>query len=224
MALASSHNTKHLKQPQFRAQTAPPGAAPPKQSSNHLETAQFRTETAPSEAVPPKSEEDVKAKENHVAEPQFRAQTAPPGAAPPMLLRCIIISWCDERTDLFRTAAEREKWEAVTCNDLGQFMRNIFRFKYPLTIVDLPSVFSAEHNEVREATVRSRAVSDSLLVVSVLDSTEEVEIWARQLGAWTHLPGETNLSGLELIFREARLALAQQETKVLVEKVDVDSK
>lgn len=179
---ASSQTTSnHLAKAQLRMQVALPGAASPGTASSHLE------------------------------ESQHRVRTTECGAAPPGLLRCIIISWSAKRADFFRTAAESESWETVVCCDIGQFMRNIFRLKFPLTIVDLPEASASDYGDLCNATERSRAVSDSLLVVSVADEAREVEIWARQLGAWAHLPGALNPAGLEMIFREACQALARRE-------------
>lgn len=175
-------------------------------ATNHLKNTQLRTKTAPSEAASPKSNLD------HLQETQLRATTAPRGVAPPTLLRCIIVSWSDQRAEFFRSAAENESWETVVCSETGEFMRNLFRLKFPLTIVDLPQPDSEDYEAMRHATERTRSVSDSLLVVSVFDESQEDEIWSRQLGAWAHLPGASNATGLEMIFREAREALARQES------------
>jgi len=130
--------------------------------------------------------------------------------APPGLLRCLVVSWSDQRAELFRAAAESEAWQAIVCRDVGQFVRNIFRLKVPLTIVDLPRSDATSYTELREAAARSRDVSKSLLVVSAAQAGAADELWARQLGAWAHLPEASDPAGLELVFREARKALARQ--------------
>jgi len=130
--------------------------------------------------------------------------------APPGLLRCLVVSWSDQRAELFRAAAESEAWQAIVCRDVGQFTRNLFRLKIPLTIVDLPRSDTAGYGELRDATARSRDVSKSLLVVSVAQATAADELWARQLGVWAHLPEASDPSGLEMVFREARKAIARQ--------------
>lgn len=175
-------------------------------TSDHLVEAPLQTQVALPKATSPD------AISSHLEESQHRVRTTERVAAPPGLLRCIIISWSAKRADFFRAAAESESWETVVCGDIGQFMRNTFRLKFPLTIVDLPEANASDYGDLRNATERSRAVSDSLLVVSVVDEAQDVEIWARQLGAWAHLPGALNPAGLEMIFREARQALARQET------------
>jgi len=130
--------------------------------------------------------------------------------APPGLLRCLVVSWSDQRAELFRAAAESEAWQAIVCRDVGQFIHNSFRLKVPLTIVDLPRSDATGYTELREATTRSREVSDSLLVVSAAQTEAADELWARQLGVWAHLPEASDSTGLELVFREARKALARQ--------------
>ena len=130
--------------------------------------------------------------------------------APPGLLRCLVVSWSEQRAELFRTAAESEAWQAIVCRDVGQFIRNVFREKVPLTIVDLPRSDMAGFEELRDAATRSREVSKSLLVVSVAQATVADELWARQLGVWAHLPEASHQDGLEMVFREARQAIARQ--------------
>lgn len=111
---------------------------------------------------------------------------------------------------MLRLAAENESWQAIVCCDVGQFMRGVFKLKVPLTFVDLPAPGDGIYADLREATERSREVSKSLLVVSVAQGNEADELWARQLGVWTHLPEATDPQGLEMVFREARKALARQ--------------
>jgi len=89
-------------------------------------------------------------------------------------------------------------------------MRHVFRLKVPLTIVDLPRSDAPGYTALREAATHSRDVSKSLLVVSVAQTSAVDELWARQLGVWTHLPEVSDPAGLEMVFREARKALARQ--------------
>jgi len=145
-----------------------------------------------------------------LAAPQGERQVPRRAMAPPGLLRCLVVSWSDQRAELFRSAAESEAWQAVVCQDMGQFMRQVFRMKFPLTIVDLPPPDADGYSELREAAARSREVSKSLLVVSVAQASANDELWARQLGVWAHLPEASDSAGLEMVFREARKALARQ--------------
>jgi len=126
------------------------------------------------------------------------------------MLRCLVVSWSEQRAELFRAAAENEAWQAIVCRDVGQFIRNFFRQNVPLTIVDLPRSDAAGYTELKEAAARSLEVSKSLLVVSVAQTGAADELWARQLGVWAHLPEVSDPAGLEMVFREARKAVAKQ--------------
>jgi len=145
-----------------------------------------------------------------LAVPQDERRVPEHAVAPPGLLRCLVVSWSVERAELFRAAAESEAWQAMVCQDMGQFMRHVFRLKVPLTIVDLPRSDAAGYAELREAAARSRDASKSLLVVSVAQTSPADELWARQLGVWAHLPEASDPAGLEMVFREARKAIARQ--------------
>jgi hypothetical protein len=89
-------------------------------------------------------------------------------------------------------------------------MRNSFRLKAPLAIVDLPQSEFSDYFTLRKAAERSRELSDSLLIVTLERDSPEDEHWARQLGVWAHLSGAVESAGLELVFKEARQALARQ--------------
>jgi len=150
------------------------------------------------------------ASQGEISLPQGKKLVPQHALAPPGLLRCLVVSWSDQRAELFRSAAESEAWQAIVCRDVGQFVRSFFRLKVPLTIVDLPCPDASGYAELREAAARSRDVSKSLLVVSVAQASAADELWARQLGVWAHLPEASDPSGLEMVFREARQALARQ--------------
>ena len=135
--------------------------------------------------------------------------------APPGLLRCLVFSWSERRTNVLRMAAEAEAWEAIACRDSNQFLRNVFEQRVPLTLVDLPEQSTAHFEEMREAAARARGASDSLLVISVAKGNAEDEIWARQLGIWSYLPEVSRQEGWETVFRDARQALARQASTYL---------
>ena len=129
----------------------------PNQNSSHLENAQLQTKTAPSGVVPPKTAW------SHLQKTPHRAQTAPPDAVSPKLLRCVIASWSEQRADFIRKAAETESWETLVCHDSKKLLQSVFRMKFPLMFVDLPGADSDNYDGFRNATVRSCAVSKSLL-------------------------------------------------------------
>lgn len=130
----------------------------------------------------------------------------------PGMLQCLVMSWSELRTQLLRSAAENEDWQAVVCRDVNEFVRRVFQLNTPLTIVDLPKSDSTAYAGLCKAATRARDINDSLLVVCGTNGNTKEEVWARQLGAWTYLPAATDLAGLEMVFGEARKALARKSS------------
>jgi len=130
----------------------------------------------------------------------------------PDLLRCLVLSWSEMRANGLRSAAENEQWRAIVCKDVDQFLRSVFQLNVPLTVVDLPHSDAAGYAKMRKAVTSACGASDSLLVVCGTEREMAEEVWARQLGVWTYLPGASGLSGLELIFEEARQAIARRSS------------
>jgi len=128
----------------------------------------------------------------------------------PGLLRCLVLSWSDQRAQLLLTAAENEAWQTVVCKDVHDYVRKLFQLDVPLTVVDLPGEGSANYGKLREAVTQSVHINDSLLIVCSVGGNPAEELWARQLGVWSYLPGANDRTGLETIFCEARKALAKQ--------------
>jgi hypothetical protein len=129
-------------------------------------------------------------------------------AAPPRLLRCLIVSPTSERRRLIRAAAESQAWDAIVCRDAGEFLRTAFKRLVPLMVVDLPRKSSRHYRELCDAAERARQPG-TLLVVAGADEEHAGEIWARQLGVWSYLSQANTQRGFELIFSEARRALAR---------------
>jgi hypothetical protein len=133
----------------------------------------------------------------------------------PDLLRCLVLTWSEGRAELLRSAASNECWQATVNVDVREFLRNVFLLRVPLTFVDLPDEKYRNYPTLREAAERAKDLSDSLIVVCGMghgpptDRAAE-ELWARQLGAWAYLPGDNGLAGLELIFGDARKAVANK--------------
>ena len=142
--------------------------------------------------------------------PAGKVQTPVRVLAPPGLLRCLILSWSDQRAKRFQSAAEREAWEAIVCSGAGIFLQYVFQHKIPLTLVDLPQVELDSYAELRNATAKVCAVSDSLLIVCGARENENEETWARQLGVWAYVPNVARPTEFDSVFVEARKALAQQ--------------
>lgn len=130
----------------------------------------------------------------------------------PDLLQCLVVSWSDQRSQLLQSVAEDESWQAKVCGDVQEFLRSVFQLDVPLTIVDLPPRGTATYANLREMATQTCGLNRSLLVVCGSENDSDEELWVRQLGAWAYLPAATDLSGLRMVFAEARKALAKQST------------
>jgi hypothetical protein len=130
--------------------------------------------------------------------------------APPGLLRCLILSWSDQRAQRLKQAAERETWEVIACSGPGKFLQYVFREKVPLTLVDLPAVDGDSYSELKNVTVKAQEVSESLLVICGAKENEIEEKWARELGVWAYVSEASHPKDFDWLFVEARKALAQQ--------------
>jgi hypothetical protein len=133
----------------------------------------------------------------------------------PDLLRCLVLTWSEGRAELLRSAANNESWQPTVNIDIREFLRNVFLLRVPLTFVDLPDVKIQSYAALRDAAQRAKDLSDSLIVIcgvggGTTDHRVAEELWARQLGAWAYLPGDNGLPGLELIFGDARKAVANK--------------
>ena len=150
--------------------------------------------------------------EVNVELPQGKQQPPVQAFVLPGLLRCLIVSWSDQRAELLRAAAESTSWETIVEQDVSQFLRHVFQLRVPLTIVDLPVSGDSGYERIRTAASRVCDVNDSLLVICGATKNSSEELWARELGVWTYLPEASDLSGLEFVFSEARKAIARQSS------------
>jgi hypothetical protein len=141
--------------------------------------------------------------------PRVESTTAAGLAAPPRLLRCLVVSASATRRKLIRAAAESEAWEAIVCRDAGEFLRTAFKRCVPLMIVDLPGEESADYWALRDAASAARQISTALVAVAGYGIRDGEELWARQLGAWTYLSEAHTQRGFELVFSDARTAVAR---------------
>lgn len=135
--------------------------------------------------------------------------------APPGLLQCLMLSWSDRRVRLIREAAESESWEAIVCADPMQFVRTLFQQSMPLALVDLPPAHLDAYQDFRNIAERVRDISKSLMIVSVAEGNATDEVWARQLGVWSYLPEMSQQKGWEVVFQDARQAVARQASVYL---------
>jgi hypothetical protein len=137
----------------------------------------------------------------------------------PDLLRCLVITWSSERADLLRLAAESQSWQPTVHLEIAEFLRSLFLLRVPLTFVDLPAQEASSYSLLKQAADRAVEFDKSLVVVCGACGCPTEESWARQLGVWAYLPGSEELAGLELMFGDARQAVAQRALSL----VELDS-
>jgi hypothetical protein len=142
--------------------------------------------------------------------PEGKTNAPPRTLVLPDLLRCLVLTWSEGRAELLRSAASNESWQATVNIDVREFLRNLYVLRVPLTFVDLPDADTKSYSLLKEAAQRTSELGSSLVVICGLGGNPTEEIWARQLGAWAYLPGDNGLSGLELVFGDARKAVANQ--------------
>ena len=133
----------------------------------------------------------------------------------PDLLRCLVLTWSEDRSEFCASAAKNESWQATVNIDVREFLRNVFLLRAPLTFVDLPDAKIQSYSVVHDAAERAKELSDSLIVICGVTGANaehyaKEELWARQLGSWAYLPGDNGLAGLEFIFGDARKAIANK--------------
>ena len=128
----------------------------------------------------------------------------------PDLLRCLVLTWSESRADLLRAAARNESWQPTVNISAGEFLRNVFLLRVPLTFIDLPDTEHLTYADWQTVAERSKELSDSLVVVCGVSGDPVEELWARQLGAWAYLPGDGGQVGLEMVFGDARKAVANK--------------
>ena len=141
--------------------------------------------------------------------PRAESTAAAGRGAPPRLLRCLVVSASASRRRLIRAAAECQAWDAMVCRDAGEFLRAAFKRSMPLVIVDLPGEESPDYWALRDATSRVKQITSALVTVAGFGVHDGEELWARQLGVWSYLSEAHTQRGFEVIFSEARTALAR---------------
>lgn len=149
---------------------------------------------------------------NPVLAPRVESTSGGARSAPPRLLRCLVVSSVAARRRLIRSAAEQQTWDAIVCRDAGEFLRAAFKRSVPLVVVDLPAEDSPDYAALRDATAHAKQITSALLVVA--GANEREELWARKLGAWSYLSESHSQRGFELVFSEARAAIARTETEI----------
>ena len=131
----------------------------------------------------------------------------------PSMLHCLMLTWRDERIGLLRAAAENASWDSTVNLDVHDFLRNLFRLRVPLTLVDMPPWKSKHYVGLQRAAGHAAEIGNSQVIICGNEDLREEELWARGLGVWAYLPGDSGPTGLEYVFSDARQALAKSAMK-----------
>jgi hypothetical protein len=121
---------------------------------------------------------------------------------------CLIVSPDAGHRKQFSQAADSSGWKTFATADPHEALQYMCRNLFKLIVLDFQEFAQPETNtqieNYRSLAEYIRWIGGSLLVINgpEKDSSlhaESVELWARQLGAWTYLPGgfpKSNLSDL----------------------------
>ncbi len=133
------------------------------------------------------------------------------------LFQCVIVTGNRSWGDRIVCDAAREGWDARLLEQPAEANRAIALHRVPLVIVRLLPQSASEGQQYRTFTESlARSTYETLLVVCTEESDPGDELWARQLGAWTYLPGVDLESDIGLVCREAKVVV---EKKARVEAV-----
>lgn len=120
------------------------------------------------------------------------------------LMLCMVVSSDRYRMRLFDRAAEDQGWETVLAVDPEEAMQIATRERLRLAIVDLQSATPTTDAAYRRFVEWLLRKQQPLVVVCGKEDDPGVEIWSRQLGVWTFLPGVDEQTDLALVYGEAR--------------------
>ena len=127
-------------------------------------------------------------------------------------LQCLVVAAEPARGALWTSAAHDAGWKTMVSHDAVTARRHAERTLFRLAIVDLQGAEldgQTNGDAFRPLVERLAASSDLLLAVCGREGDADLEIWARQLGAWLFLPGLPDVTNLVEICAEA-LQLARR--------------
>lgn len=121
---------------------------------------------------------------------------------------CLIVSATPEHQDMFCQAALSRGWETCATSDPHEALKFMCRNSIKLALIDFQEVSETNSESYRNLAEYIKWVGGVLLVVNgpVNDSQFEdssMELWARQLGAWSYLPGIVPQSDLSELCEQA---------------------
>lgn len=118
-------------------------------------------------------------------------------------LSCMVVSDNSELCDLLQDAAGRVGWKVDLFADATTAKKAARRSRFRLALIDVSQGSPSLSHVGHDLCCSFAKQKGNLLVVCGQEGDPEIEIWARSVGAWVHLAGPGNLSGLTTIFREA---------------------
>lgn len=119
---------------------------------------------------------------------------------------CLLLAADAGRRDRLSRSARDAGWRVVECGTAREASRQHNRWLTQLTAVDLVASNDEARRSVHEFAEAARS-DDRLLIVSDEPGSPEVELWARQSGAWAYVPSPDFGEGLTELFASA-LAIA----------------
>jgi len=120
----------------------------------------------------------------------------------------LIVSPCKQHQEQFSRAAVTRGWKTFTTSDPHEALKLMCRNSFKMAVLDFQDVAqlenSAQLENYRSLAEYIRWIGGVLLVINgpVQDSPvrdDSTELWARELGSWSYLPGvlpQSDLSDL----------------------------
>jgi len=120
---------------------------------------------------------------------------------------CLIVSAKHEHQNIFSQAAIARGWETFVTADPHEALKFMCRNSIKLAVIDFQDV-SEGFDNFRSLAEYIKWVGGVLLVINgpeqdSLPQDASVELWARQLGSWSYLPGILPQSDLSELCEQA---------------------
>jgi hypothetical protein len=97
---------------------------------------------------------------------------------------CLVVSGDAVRRRRFEAAAELRGWAGCVAPENSEDLGPACESDFDLVVVDVATPFGDRVNDAVEIAEEMAAQPDTLLVVCGTPDDIDVELWARQLGAW----------------------------------------
>jgi hypothetical protein len=125
---------------------------------------------------------------------------------------CLIVSPMPEHQQQFSRAAVANGWKSFATSDPHEALKLMCRNSFKMAVLDLQNVAEltdmAQLENYRSLAEYIRWVGGVLLVINGPEQdspiqADSLELWARQLGAWSYLPGVLPQSDLSDLCEQA---------------------